>query len=315
MPATAMCLNAGAMGRQDAESETLIPTTGGGFDVPDVGMTLTSGGTGARGRLDPVNTDLVVDHTLRAEHDASEDGSGRGTPIVPVVAGALCRDSFSGGAGGRPEGAAAGHFVPISYSITPSNSNRDYNARVAEKAQAVTTQSGTPQSARGGDVVLEPILPISIQGAATRENPSSGPDGIGVRNDGAAYTLEARQEVQAVAYGFQPRIACNGRGDTGDIAGALNAQSGETGKGDAAPHVAVGMAVRRLTPLECERLQGFPDGHTAIQFRGKPAADGPRYKALGNSMAINVMSWVLGRIYENNTKTAHGGTVQSKKGL
>jgi DNA (cytosine-5)-methyltransferase 1 len=57
-----------------------------------------------------------------------------------------------------------------------------------------------------------------------------------------------------------------------------------------------GWAVRRLTPTECERLQGFPDNFTAIPHRGKPAADGPRYKALGNSMACNVMRWIGRRI-------------------
>ena len=55
-------------------------------------------------------------------------------------------------------------------------------------------------------------------------------------------------------------------------------------------------AVRRLTPTECERLQGFPDGWTAIPFRGKPAADGPRYKSLGNSMAVPVIVYVGRRI-------------------
>lgn len=57
--------------------------------------------------------------------------------------------------------------------------------------------------------------------------------------------------------------------------------------------VLLNMRVRRLTPLECERLQAFRDGHTAIkQGSGKPAADGPRYKALGNSMAVVVMRWI-----------------------
>jgi DNA (cytosine-5)-methyltransferase 1 len=56
------------------------------------------------------------------------------------------------------------------------------------------------------------------------------------------------------------------------------------------------LQVRRLTPTECERLQGFPDGWTAIPYRGKPASDGPRYKALGNSMAVPVMSWIGRRI-------------------
>ena len=56
------------------------------------------------------------------------------------------------------------------------------------------------------------------------------------------------------------------------------------------------MAVRRLTPRECERLQGFPDDYTLVEYRGKPAADGPRYKALGNSMAVPVMRWIGERI-------------------
>lgn len=59
------------------------------------------------------------------------------------------------------------------------------------------------------------------------------------------------------------------------------------------------MLVRRLTPLECERLQGFPDGHTLIGWKGKPAEecpDGPRYKAIGNSMAVPVMRWIGERI-------------------
>ncbi|MBT2045192.1 phage N-6-adenine-methyltransferase [Enterobacter hormaechei subsp. xiangfangensis] len=59
------------------------------------------------------------------------------------------------------------------------------------------------------------------------------------------------------------------------------------------------MAVRRLTPIECERLQGFPDNHTLIGWRGKDATecpDGPRYKAIGNSMAVPVMRWIGERI-------------------
>ncbi len=64
-------------------------------------------------------------------------------------------------------------------------------------------------------------------------------------------------------------------------------------------HVAVTMQVRRLTPRECERLQGFPDDYTAIPWRGRPADqchDGPRYKAIGNSMAVPVMRWIGERI-------------------
>jgi DNA (cytosine-5)-methyltransferase 1 len=58
----------------------------------------------------------------------------------------------------------------------------------------------------------------------------------------------------------------------------------------------IGAAVRRLTPRECERLQGFPDDWTAVTHRRKPAADGPRYKALGNSMAVPVLRWIGERI-------------------
>jgi DNA (cytosine-5)-methyltransferase 1 len=59
------------------------------------------------------------------------------------------------------------------------------------------------------------------------------------------------------------------------------------------------MTVRRLTPRECERLQGFPDDYTLIPWRKKQAEDcpdGPRYKALGNSMAVNCMAWIGERI-------------------
>jgi DNA (cytosine-5)-methyltransferase 1 len=66
------------------------------------------------------------------------------------------------------------------------------------------------------------------------------------------------------------------------------------------------MAVRRLTPVECERLQGFPDGYTNIPWRGKPEApDGPRYKALGNSWAVPNVRWIGARI-DNYLKTTKG---------
>ena len=62
-----------------------------------------------------------------------------------------------------------------------------------------------------------------------------------------------------------------------------------------------GMAVRRLTPVECERLQGFPDGYTVIAWRGKAEPpDAPRYKAMGNSMAVPVMRWIGERIQRVN---------------
>jgi DNA (cytosine-5)-methyltransferase 1 len=69
----------------------------------------------------------------------------------------------------------------------------------------------------------------------------------------------------------------------------------------AEPEPAARMVVRRLTPRECERLQGFPDDFSRIPWKNKPAGDcpdGPRYKALGNSMAVPVMRWIGRRIDE-----------------
>ncbi|WP_417033880.1 phage N-6-adenine-methyltransferase [Enterobacter roggenkampii] len=77
----------------------------------------------------------------------------------------------------------------------------------------------------------------------------------------------------------------------------LTPNGGRAGMGVGA--IGWGMQVRRLTPIECERLQGFPDNHTLIGWRGKDATecpDGPRYKAIGNSMAVPVMRWIGERI-------------------
>jgi DNA (cytosine-5)-methyltransferase 1 len=95
---------------------------------------------------------------------------------------------------------------------------------------------------------------------------------------------------------FESRLARNGRGALDVVAPPLKAQSGASGRGDGAPLLATRAAVRRLTPRECERLQGFKDDYTLIIYRGKPAADGPRYKAIGNSMAVPCMFWIGARI-------------------
>lgn len=82
-----------------------------------------------------------------------------------------------------------------------------------------------------------------------------------------------------------------------DTAGTLRANG--PGHDPVGTRVREGMAVRRLTPRECERLQGFPRNYTLIPWRGRPAAqcpDGPRYKALGNSMAVPVVNWIGRRI-------------------
>jgi DNA (cytosine-5)-methyltransferase 1 len=85
-----------------------------------------------------------------------------------------------------------------------------------------------------------------------------------------------------------------------DVATAQNAHGGPSGRLDFETETFVGnvRGVRRLTPRECERLQGFPDDFTLIRFNGKMAVDGPRYKALGNAMAVPVIGWILRRIEE-----------------
>lgn len=99
-----------------------------------------------------------------------------------------------------------------------------------------------------------------------------------------------------MAIAFQERGREGGRALEigGDVAFALTAPAG--GGRAQERNVLHGWAVRRLTPTECERLQGFPDGHTAVPWRGKIMPDGPRYKMLGNSMAVNVMRWIGLRI-------------------
>ena len=102
------------------------------------------------------------------------------------------------------------------------------------------------------------------------------------------HPLAAGAHAHAVAFDARQTDVCV----YGDKTGPLDTDPGT-------PIVSSGMSVRRLTPTECERLQGFPDGWTAIPWKRKPAsecADGPRYRALGNSMAVNVMRWIGRRI-------------------
>lgn len=121
------------------------------------------------------------------------------------------------------------------------------------------------------------------------------------KQEDPCHPLAAGAHAPAIAMAFETPVARNGRGAPEDVCPPLKAESGQTGKGDSAPCVMVQepdtpWAVRRLLPVECEKLQGFSPGYTDILYRGKPAADGPRYRALGNSMAVNVMRWIGKRI-------------------
>lgn len=179
------------------------------------------------------------------------------------------------------------HTLPASSQAPIAFSCKDYGADAGDVAPTLRAMGhGTSHANAGGQVAVcitgeithtlkaegfdasedgtgrgQPIVAHAIQAGALRTNPASGPDGVGVQAD-HAYTLEARSEVQAVQ---------------------------------------VESAVRRLTPRECERLQGFPDDYTLIPWRGKPAEecpDGPRYKAIGNSKAIPVVRWIGKRLLQ-----------------
>ena len=110
------------------------------------------------------------------------------------------------------------------------------------------------------------------------------------RNNGGENVLVQPIALAENTIGRKPENGGNGDGFTdGGPMYTLNA----TGvHGVAQPP----MAVRRLTPVECERLQGFPDHYTDIKPKGKPTPDGPRYKALGNSWAVPVVNWIGKRI-------------------
>ena len=126
--------------------------------------------------------------------------------------------------------------------------------------------------------------------------PQNGGNGNGFTEDGPMYTLNATG-VHGVSYGFEPGIAKR-EGEPNRFVEEL-APTLRANMGDNQTAMANHMAVRRLTPIECERLQGFPDDYTNIPWRKKEESpDGPRYKAMGNSMAVPVMKWIGQRIKE-----------------
>ena len=102
-------------------------------------------------------------------------------------------------------------------------------------------------------------------------------------------------EKKAMAFAQNTRDEVRYQNGDGQIVGALAAQPGMK----QTTYIKTDTVVRRLTPVECERLQGFPDNYTNIPWRNKPTApDSRRYKALGNSMAVPVMHWIGKRMME-----------------
>jgi len=228
----------------------------------------------AAGYMQPVNTYQNVSHCLNAGGMGRIDYEtesfvvhGTQDPRTGSQAFALGRNNGAENAvfvslRGREGGATAELGGPIAGTLRASSGGGDKPHVLAVSGQVAHTLRGEGfDASEDGTGRGTPIVAFSLQAGTTRENPNSGPDGVGVQEN-TAYTLEARSEVQIASYG---------------------------------------MAVRRLTPVECERLQGFPDNFTKIPYRGKAAdkcPDGPRYKALGNSMAVPCMKWIGERIQQ-----------------
>jgi hypothetical protein len=208
----------------------------------------------------------------------------------PQVRGAVGTDCFNGDITGEvaatlgTRGSSQNASGPTVMTLAIRGRDGEPSLEVREDGTANAIL--TPNGGRAGIGVGA----VAIQERAVCENPDAGPDGVGVKQDGTAYTLEARTVPQAVAFAQNQRDEVR----LMDAAGALAAEPGANQQ----TYLHTGMAVRRLTPVECCRLQGFPDDYlTQVTWRGKsPPPDGPMYKALGNSMACNVMRWLGQRI-------------------
>jgi len=165
--------------------------------------------------------------------------------------------------------------------------NHPQDSRVKEMGNVCSTVA-RQWGAGGGNVPFVQTIPIHDQ--ATRLNKGNG---LGVGNNGDPCPTLTRGDMHMVAFGWQ-NSSYQGM--------SVNTISPTLDKSKT-PATMQNMAVRRLTPVECERLQGFPDNYTNIP----KAADGNRYKALGNSMAVPVMRWIGERInqYEQRGMEKH----------
>lgn len=165
----------------------------------------------------------------------------------------------------------------------------------------------------GGQVAValsteqEPKVSTEVAPTLKQPSPSGGGQPLAVAFDARqsdvhvygekAGALDCQQPQQGVSV-----LEVRGRGDGRNLEmrddGTANAlrtpTGGRDGMGVGAIHA--GTIVRRITPLEAERLQGLPDEWTNVPYRGKPMADGPRYRLIGNGIAINVLSYIGQRI-------------------
>ena len=153
---------------------------------------------------------------------------------------------------------------------------------MGETCQTVTSTWGTG----GGNIPFVQNVSYALQGSGSTSKRSNG---MGYKEE-QSYTLNTT-DVHGVAFGWQNSSHQGMSVDT--ISPTLD-------KSKTPAVYAASTAVRRLTPVECERLQGFPDNYTQIPWNKKVSVDCPdglRYKAMGNSMAVPVMNWIGTRIH------------------
>ena len=191
------------------------------------------------------------------------------------------------------DGAASGHLIPEVAAFSAGQS-KDAGSLGYQEGVSPTLRGAASGTNQVPTALIPEVSKASEDGtgrgvpvmAVRTANTSANGHGIA---EGVAHTLDQAQGQAVAIHENQQGVVW-----TSDVAQSLNKGGGKPGQGY--PAIQQGYAVRRLTPLECERLQGFPDGLTDVPYRGKQAADGPRYKAIGNSMAVNVMSFIGQRI-------------------
>ena len=203
--------------------------------------------------------------------------------------------------GGRDFGALLGTLVDIGYGFAYRVLDAQYFG-VPQRRRRVFVVGHLGDATRATQVLFEPQGSrgdlakggASGQVAATVARASAQDRG----RDEVTHTITPRVRLSHE----EPLVACSqvsppllnsyGKGRTHRLHGACV----DTMLSLVTNTIASGSAVRRLTPRECERLQGFHDDWTLITYRGKPALDGPRYAAIGNSMAVPVIRWIGKRI-------------------
>ena len=225
----------------------------------------------------------------RAKRQATTTYSERG--VAYGGSDGECADTVTSkwakGSGG-PSGNECGLFVAHKvYETHPADSRVK---EMGEVCQTVTSRWGTS----GGNVPLVQAIGCDVYNhAVTGETAATLTMHSGGTNTAGPKLLQAysiREDAKANNFSATPL----------EVTPALQAMQPSVQSHHAQTFIAGNMAVRRLTPRECERLQGFKDDYTIIPWKKGESPDGHRYKALGNSMAVPVMAWIGKRIGEIN---------------